>query len=416
MPGRIHAAAYDAGRPLTGVSPLIRKLYNKQDVTAEFNALVARYTADCMDLPALLDLSLLLHTTGQVEKGLELQAAALSLRRVYKRVHGDGTGLRVLCFMSAGDMTANTPVDFLLEGSNSVLYFVYIDAADTSLPPLPEADVAFMAIGEQPATRGALEAAGRLLADFDGAPVLNARTDLIAAMTRDGVHRALADAPGVLSPPQTRVPRAALDSFAATGDASSRPVGECDSYLIRPVGTHAGEHLAKIDDRAALRTYLDQNDSATFYVSPFIDSRKADGLYRKQRIMFVEGRPFASHMAISDHWMVHYLTAEMDARPERRAEEAAWMLGFDTFAARHERAFAALRRAFPLDYFGIDCIEAPDGRLLVFEVDNIMIVHDMDPADLFPYKIPTMRKLFAAFQDMLSRAARRVARARAEVA
>jgi hypothetical protein len=34
-----------------------------------------------------------------------------------------------------------------------------------------------------------------------------------------------------------------------------------------------------------------------------------------------------------------------------------------------------------------------------------MIVHDMDPPDLFPYKKPQMRKVFDAFEAMLRRRA-----------
>jgi hypothetical protein len=34
-----------------------------------------------------------------------------------------------------------------------------------------------------------------------------------------------------------------------------------------------------------------------------------------------------------------------------------------------------------------------------------MIVHAMDPEDLYPYKKPAMRKLFAAFVDGLHQAA-----------
>ena len=49
-----------------------------------------------------------------------------------------------------------------------------------------------------------------------------------------------------------------------------------------------------------------------------------------------------------------------------------------------------------LDYLGIDCAETPDGKLLVFEVDNAAIVHDFDDPALYPYKRPAMRSIFAA--------------------
>ena len=67
------------------------------------------------------------------------------------------------------------------------------------------------------------------------------------------------------------------------------------------------------------------------------------------------------------------------------------------FAARHAAAFADLTATFGLDYFGIDCAETQDGRLVVFEADVAMIVHAMDSAELYPYKKPAMAKLFEGF-------------------
>ena len=124
--------------------------------------------------------------------------------------------------------------------------------------------------------------------------------------------------------------------------------------------------------------------------------------------MVIEGKPFICHMAVSPRWMVHYLNADMLDNPVNRLEEAQFMATFDdSFAPRHAAAFAALHQRLGLDYFGIDSAELPDGRLLVFEVDVAMIVHDMDPPDLFPYKKPQMKKVFDAFQAMVRRRAGR---------
>ncbi|MGH6970728.1 MAG: hypothetical protein ACREEQ_03885, partial [Caulobacteraceae bacterium] len=153
--------------------------------------------------------------------------------------------------------------------------------------------------------------------------------------------------------------------------------------------------------------YLGGRTEPTFYVSPFVDYSGPDGRFRKLRVAMVGGRPFLVHMAISDHWMVHYLNAGMDLDPAKRAEEAEAMATFETgFAARHGAALAAMHRAFGLDYFALDCAEDREGRLLLFEADTAMIVHDMDPPDLYPYKPPAMRKLFAAFQALVAGKAR----------
>ncbi len=109
-------------------------------------------------------------------------------------------------------------------------------------------------------------------------------------------------------------------------------------------------------------------------------------------------------MGISSHWMVHYLNAGMTESAEKRAEEASAMADFDQgFARRHAAAFEALHQRLDLDYYSIDCAETADGRLLVFEADAAAIIHMMDPPDLFPYKQTQMRRVFAAFEDMLRR-------------
>jgi hypothetical protein len=104
--------------------------------------------------------------------------------------------------------------------------------------------------------------------------------------------------------------------------------------------------------------------------------------------------------------MIHDLNAGMLESAEKRAEEARFMEGFDReFGLRHQGALAAIAERINLDYVTMDCAETQDGRLLIFEVGNGMIVHAMDPPALFPYKAPQMRKVFEAFEAMLRAAA-----------
>jgi len=78
------------------------------------------------------------------------------------------------------------------------------------------------------------------------------------------------------------------------------------------------------------------------------------------------------------------------------------MASFDRdFAVRHAEAFAELVRRLGLDYFAIDCAETPQGELFLFEADVSMIVHALDPEELYPYKKPQMAKLFSAFEGFL---------------
>ena len=82
------------------------------------------------------------------------------------------------------------------------------------------------------------------------------------------------------------------------------------------------------------------------------------------------------------------------------------MADFDTgFAVRHQRAFAAICSTIGLDYFSVDCAEAPDGSLLVFEADVAAIIHSMDDPAIYPYKPATMQRCYDGFAAMLKRRA-----------
>jgi glutathione synthase/RimK-type ligase-like ATP-grasp enzyme len=172
--------------------------------------------------------------------------------------------------------------------------------------------------------------------------------------------------------------------------------------IVRPRGSHAGVGLAKLDDAAAISRYLEARPEPEFFVSRFVDYASEDGLFRKYRVVFVEGRPYACHMAIADQWDIWYLNARMSDSAAKRLEEQTFMRTFDIgFANRHGTALTGMAERIGLDYFTVDCAENKRGDLLVFEADNTAVVHNMDSPELFPYKPPQMRKIFDAFAAML---------------
>jgi len=200
--------------------------------------------------------------------------------------------------------------------------------------------------------------------------------------------------------------RVAREDLARVGRSETPLAQVLDQGLFpiiaRPLDSQGGKDLARLDAPCDIAAYLEKTRSGEFFVSRFIDYSGAGGFFRKYRVVMVHGRPFACHMAISRNWMIHYVNADMDADAWKRQEEAKFMAGFDSgFAARHERALRGIDAAMGLDYYAIDCAETPEGRLLVFEADTAMLVHAMDPVDLYPYKQPQMRKVFTAFRGML---------------
>ena len=379
-----------------GLAKLGRMVFEGVDVAPVWDRLMARTRAAPDDAGAVMDLATLLLLSGRGEAGLGVQAQALAMQKVFRRAADeDDDALKLLAIVTQGDLMANTPLDFLLEGAKVELISLYVVPGEPISEP-PEHDVAFLAIGESEANRAALEAIEPALAHWPR-PVLNGDAARIRALTRDGVAAAMAGAAEVLAPATARLTR---DDLAAVGAGRRAPCAF--PLLVRPIASHAGAGLAKLDSAAAIPAYLAEQADDQFYVTPFIDYAGADGLYRKQRIVLIQGRPFICHMAVSERWMVHYMNAGMTESAEKRAEEARFMAAFDAdFAARHSGAFAQLHERLGLDYFGIDCAETRDGRLLLFEADVAMIVHAMDPPDPFAYKKAPMHKLFGAFEAML---------------
>jgi len=386
-------AAVSAPAVTGGLADFARVIFAGGDIQPAWDALMARAAADPDDAGALLDLSTILQLVGRRGEGLALQADALARQRWYRRRIGTGEGPRLLALVAAGDMMASTPVEFLLGGWNGELDLVFLTPDQPTPAEIPDHDVAILAVGESDANAAILRPLAPTLARWPR-PMLNAAAAAVSALGRDRAPALLAGRPGLAAPPTRRIGR---EGLAAAAAALGFPI------IARPIDSHAGIGLEKLDDPAAAADYLVRHPGEVFYVSPFIDYRSPDGRFRKLRVALVDGRPFIVHLAISDHWMVHYLNAGMAEDAGKRAKEAAMMASFESgFARRHAGAFAALHDAFGLDYFAVDCAEDREGRLLLFEADTAMIVHDMDPPDLYPYKAPAMKKLFAAFQAMLA--------------
>lgn len=399
-----HDLAADAHPPVPiGLAKLAKMAFDGQSLHQLWESLAERATKIPPDTAALIDLSTIANIMGRRSDRLALQAQALGLQRLYRQPPAPAAAagaVRLLAFMAPGDFLANTPVEFMLEGTNVTLDMMYV-VPGLPLQPIPEHDVALVAVTELEQNRATLEELAALVPSWPR-PVLNA-PDRIARLTRDGAWALLKSVPGAFIPMNARIDRDGLARIAAA-DAPIADVLDGGTFPIiaRPVDSHAGEGLARLDGPADIAAYLRGQPASDFFIAPFVDYRGPDGLFRKYRIALIAGRPYACHMAISSHWMIHYLNAGMMESTEKRAEEARFMADFDhDFASRHQAALAAIAARIGLDYVTMDCAETPDGRLMVFEAGNGMIVHAMDPPDLFPYKRPQMHKVFAAFAAML---------------
>ncbi len=387
-----------------GVAKLTRLAFDAADLGAVWNDLLTAIKNEPGNPAIVMDMSVVAQLLGDPQAGAQLQDGALAIERLYRSPEVcDRPRLRLLALAGATDVGGNIPLEFLLSKSDVELTTLYIVPGKPLPNPLPEHDVALVVLGNSDHMAATLEEMEDTVPAWPR-PVLN-HPSRIFELERDRFFELMCGAPGVVIPKTIRISRGILEAVGSGRRAVNTLLSDAEfPIIVRPVNSHAGHGLEKLDDTSSVGAYLAQTAEQEFFISRFVDYSSPDGLFRKYRIVFIDGRAYACHMAIADEWKVWYLNADMGRNPLKRAEEALFMQSFDDgFAARHAASFEAIVKGVGLDYFGIDCAETKDGKLLLFEAETAMIVHDMDPPDIYPYKVPQMQKLFAAFVAMLHR-------------
>ncbi len=330
----------------------------------------------------------ILSALGQDDLALEMQSKALEHRSVYRVANPSNPKIRLLAIMGPGDMTDNTPLDFLVEESDIRLDLLFISSGIEPPILIPDHDIAFVALGESTKNNPILKKIEKLLCNW-ARPYINHPNDILNC-ARHKTSQQLQHIPGLLVPLTYRKRREQVVE-------STFPI------TIRPIDTHAGKGLEKINNSKELDRYLTNHPEIDeFYISEFIDYQSNDGNYRKFRIALIDRKPFICHLAISESWIAHYLSSEMHLSELKRAEEKSVMESFDNdFAVRHADALFAIADRLKLEYVVIDCSETKEGELLLFEADPGGWIHATDPIESFPYKPAVMQKAFDAFRSLL---------------
>jgi tetratricopeptide (TPR) repeat protein len=260
--------------------------------------------------------------------------------------------------------------------------------------PLPPHDLIFNAIGDAELCQEALERAQQILAEAK-VPVLN-RPAAVLLTGRGCNAQRMGQIPNVLTARTAEFSREHLE----TAVASMRwPL------LVRSVGFQLGEHFVKVDNLEGLRAELPALPGSRLLVMEFIDTRIADGKFRKYRAMMVNGKVYPLHVAVSDHWKVHYFSAQMD-RPEYRAEDEAFLRDMPgVVGPARMQALRDIQEKLGLDYAGIDFGLHPNGELVLFEA-NAMMWFDRAGDEGQPYRVAPFERVRQAVRDMLVNKAR----------
>ena len=335
---------------------------------------------------------------GVAEARGDPAAAAARLDQAYARrslFHqpAPGSPFTTLVLVTAG--AGNIPYKTLLPPARWDCLMWYMEhARPGQAAELPPYALVLNAIGDPDLATASDAAVDAFLGGTDR-PVLN-RPERVRATFRHVLPETLGGLTDVIVPPTARL---SAQAIAARGlVATAATTGLSTPLLIRPTASHGGAGLVLARDGDELAAVAPPA-GADVYLTRFHDYRSPDGYFRKYRMIFVDRRPFPYHLAISPHWMVHHVSAEMAGDPARMAEEIDFLRDpAAAIGARALAAVAAIGARLDLDYGGVDFTVTHDGQVLVFEANATMLTHLEPEGGPFAAKNAFIRPIIEAFQ------------------
>lgn len=310
---------------------------------------------------------------------------------------GDKPPVPLLQLVSSGG--GNIPAALFLDDAVYQTTVVVADYLDPQAP-LPPHRLIFNTIGDADLCGPALRAASEVV-KRTAMPVLN-DPGAVMATGRLANARRLKHIPGVVAPITHALSRAAL--AGPDGPAMLAKHGLSFPLLLRSVGYHTGRNFLMVAGAGELAAAAASLPGDELLAIAYLDARGEDGRSRKYRVMIVGGELYPLHLAISQHWKVHYFTSAMAENAGHRAEEARFLANMP--AVLGSKAMAALeqiRDALQLDYAGIDFALDAAGSLLLFEANATMVISPPDGDERWSYRRSAINRVVDAVADMIRR-------------
>jgi glutathione synthase/RimK-type ligase-like ATP-grasp enzyme len=329
----------------------------------------------------------LFQSAGLLELAREMHENALQKRRHFRFKANPNPSMRLLAIMGSNPEWDNAPIEYLIDQTDIELHLLFYNFDADKNDDFPDHDIVMIALGEGGHHDNRLKRLENAISSWKK-PIIN-RPENILKCRRDYLFWLLSDINGLVVP-NYKYSRHEIENITF-------PI------IIRPEGSHAGIGLQKIISDDELENYLTVQRQSKFMIANYIDYQSSDGKFRKFRIVLIDKKPYLVHLAIGNHWIVHYIAAGMDNNSEKRAEEENAFIEFNTkFLSKHKAILSVIATRLDLDYVVLDCGETIDGRLVLFEADNRGWVHSVDPPNIFPYKASAMAIIFDAFRKMLA--------------
>jgi glutathione synthase/RimK-type ligase-like ATP-grasp enzyme len=172
--------------------------------------------------------------------------------------------------------------------------------------------------------------------------------------------------------------------------------------LVRVPGYQAGRYFELVKEPDALADALTRLPGNKLLLIAFVDARSGDGYARKYRVLFIDGRLYPVHLAISAEWKVHYFSSDMAERADHRDEERRFLSDMPaTLGAPVVIALEEIGRALGLDYGGVDFGIDAAGNVIVFEANATMAVYPPPSGAQWAYRKPAYKAVIAAVRALI---------------
>jgi hypothetical protein len=216
----------------------------------------------------------------------------------------------------------------------------------------------------------------------------------VALSRRDIVGRLMKGVPHLTVPTTLRFTANETGSFQKAFEAG----GFKYPVLVRPATSQSGQGLLKIDTPFDWqKIYLTHWYKKSFYMSQFVDYQSADGIYRKVRIRFIEGRPRIRGWQESPDWLLTGSRTELlDDRPGYLIDTIQSLAANEKFLTMREE----LARRLPLDFFGAD-IGVRGDEFILFEATAAMTMSSQSEEQ--EQTSPLMRTVYQEMEADLNR-------------
>ena len=308
---------------------------------------------------------------------------------------GEKPGITLLVLSSA--LGGNIPIKHILDKQTfetTVILTEYYPL-DT---PLPAHQLMINLVGDADLCQQGLAIAEKLQAKSDK-PIINPPALVRLTGRLDNAYR-LASLPGVITPKVVLLPRASLLS-----DSSAQLLvdyGFRFPLLLRSPGFHTGQFFVCVSSKHDLTAMAANMPDQDILVMELLEARNKQGDYHKYRVMFVDGKLYPLHLAISKHWKVHYFSADMADSPDFRQSEADFLQDMSgVLGAKAMPALENIRQALALDYGGIDFAVNANGDIVVFEANATMAVHRPEVSDKWQYRQIATEQILTAVRNMI---------------